>query len=421
MLFKLGGVDYRDRAVQAGHRYIAENAMKHLEERGEKTRYAAFGLWGLSAYDEALHDPAWDRIRSDLLAWLDGAQLSSGGWGENASEHPPQLMVTSVAVEACDRICGNGPAGNLARSLAARGRSSIVALKTDDRKPYWSDSPEGWSKGNVAATARATIALKGGDEAQRVMAKKSANWLLARRGHWVSKVQVDGSVREASWTEMSFSLATRAVLAVPDARHNFSDEKLRPVLEEMDRLWSPEEGKWSHGSPGIRTSPSGSVAVVLAMDAIRQDWRYLSLPEVGNRRPRRRLEHNDVSIRVEEPFDVVVIDPDGAEIARCGLKRSKQKQALFLLLARRRPPGPRSDLTAVEQSVSPEDIAETLGIGLASVPVYCGRLNDDLKESAPGELGDLVQKVEVPGGKVRWLINVEDIDLGSAGRESNSS
>lgn len=264
-VMRAAGTAYEDDAVQRALRYLSDAVVSHpqpvpepdsdrdldprkepprgvpkSEARGENTRYCAWGISGLTLFKASRHDPALLEAQAHCVSWLDRHQCAgNGAWAEAPKEEEhPSLVSTSAAITGLSRLCPYTSAGERAGRLVERARTVVrqLAHHTDGARPkaFWSlraDAAD--ASGGASATAMAVIALSGGTASDRDLAFKGAKWLLANPKKWDSKVEIDGSVPDAEWRHMTFSLALRAAVR---GTHQSRSKALRNTVQYLDSL-----------------------------------------------------------------------------------------------------------------------------------------------------------------------------------------
>ena len=298
---------------------LAPSARDSQEARGEYSRYCAWGIAGLTLFKASRHDPELLDAQDHCVRWLAEHECrGQGAWGETPESEHPSLVSTSAAVTGLSRVCAYTRAGRNAQELVLRARAVIrqLAHETDGARPkaHWSLSADAASaRGSASATAMAVIALSGGTAADQDYALKGAEWLLAHRGLWENQVESDGSVPDADWRHMAFSLGLRAIIR---GTRQPPGNALRPALRYLDSLWHEDKQQWSHGRPKAEPSPSGAYAVVAAYEALANAWSFDANREVLGEKP--RDDHTQISqevlLRVGGSGATRVSDLDGSEI-----------------------------------------------------------------------------------------------------------
>lgn len=424
VVFAGAGVRYEDPVVQRGLSYVAENVQLHYGPeddetgtRGERVRYLAFALWGLSIFDEAIHDPTWEPARRFCVLRLLESRLDreenyhTGGWGEKPDDADLSVLTTSVAVQGLERICRSSELFELADPLVIRARKAIASLAVNGRaSTYWSQTAYDERRPCASTTARAVLALAQGTATEQNLASQGAVWLMAHPS-WMGETEEDQRPPGAHWTEMSFSLGVRAVIAAYRARR-LTPADLSAVADQIDRLWSPEAREWSHGSVDTKGSPSGSSAVVLAAQALRDAWLWHPSGARRSDRRRRPVERRRFRLRIDAAWKVTVIDVNDLVRAECQLSRRRLQEMLGFLAVLQ---GDANDGRPIEaRSALQRDLAIHFGIDADSVRRSVDRINNELRTAANRaghQLGDLVQPAgEAPAGRRHWL-NVDDAEV----------
>src|SRR5512143_1913720 len=106
---------YDDPAVTAGLGYVADKVRlhpfpqdkQHPQARGVHARYVAFGLLGLTTWDEARHDEALHDAQRFCVQWLAQHELPFGGWADPIEDTSISLTATSPAVRGLERGCAH--------------------------------------------------------------------------------------------------------------------------------------------------------------------------------------------------------------------------------------------------------------------------------------------------------------------------
>jgi hypothetical protein len=410
-------VRYDEPTIQDALMYLARAVVDHpkrrgstLAARGENTRYCAWGLAGLTLYDQARHDVGLADAHEACVAWLSDHELNgAGAWGEVPNSEHPSLLSTSAALRGLQRLCGYHPAAAEARRLVSNARRQIRGLTRETgQMAGWAQTPRERSI-SPSATAMAVLMLSEGDFEDGGLAIRGARWLLAHVRDWGTMVEPDASARGANWHHMTFSLGLRAILATGVATPEH--RSLRETISYLTELWLPDEAEWSHGRPGARPSPSGSYAVVLAHNALRRAWPF-DIDEAlhGWRRRTAPAEAPpEVQIAVGADREITVTDLDGRVKLTARLRPALHH--LFMELAVRHEAG-AAQATLDARSLSTEELALALEVTADTVRRNAQKVNVELRKAAEsgGEsVGDLIQLMSVTGdpGNRRWILAVD--------------
>jgi hypothetical protein len=443
-VMRAAGTTYDDEAVQRALRYLSEAVVSHPqpvpdpvlgseldteehahgeisknEARGENTRYCAWGISGLTLFKASRHDPALREAQSHCVSWLAEHECGVGGaWGEGPEDLHPSLVSTSAAITGLSRVCPYSPAGPEAGRLVERARTVVrqLAHRTDGARPkaFWSlraDAAD--ARGSASATAMAVIALSGGAVIDRELAFKGAQWLLANPAKWESKREVDGSVPEADWRHMTFSLALRAILR---GTHQPRSKVLRRAVLYLDSLWHESKRQWSHGVPGADPSPSGAYAVVAAYEAMANAWPFdVNREMLGEKAvPDEARASPEALLRIGRNAATLVSDLDGSEITA---NLTPVQAQMMILLGKRRIEGAGIDeLDAKSWDVL--ELAEEIesGVDAATVERYVRKINENFKDVASSKRKDIgivvqVQKSSTSLAGRRALVTVKNVTV----------
>jgi hypothetical protein len=416
-------VPYDDPAVQAGLRYLAAKVQVHPfrqtkatpEGRGAHPRFCAFGLLGLTTWDEGRHDQELWEAQRFCVNWLEHEALEHGGWADAPEENALSLTATSPAIRALERICPSLDVAGKARELAREARDEMVRQaqgRTSHR--WWAQHPE-WTEPSYATTSLAVLALVSGAPEHREAAEAGARWLMQNASAWTTLIEIDWRIFNRQWTHMTFSLALRAVVG-PAGRVDPADARLKPAIEHLYHLWSEEDGAWLHGAPNRAPTTSGSGAVISAAETLRRHWRFDPLADVRRRRVR------PTPPPVPDPIDshplrvelrrnrAMIVEEDGSEYVNVDLTRSPQQRELLEILAERHRAGAaEQELRA--RTVAAGELAQRLRIRPDSVRRMADRLNEKVR--AVQGLNVLVQVLvedrEADGepGVTRWGLTLD--------------
>jgi hypothetical protein len=413
---RVGNVTYEAETVQRGLRYIAEKAPRHWqprvdggdpEARGARTRYAAFGLLGLTAWPEGYNDDWVVHSQCACVDWLrEHVNTTVGGWRETDRPEPadaalaadgpgavvPSLLVTPVAVRALARLPRGHPSAEDAAWLAKSGRGLIRFRACENSTSVsWPQEPEELDS-SVSTSALAVLALATGTAEDREVARRAVRWLMSRTDAW-KQPEVAADAPGANWHHMTFSLAIRAVLfngSEVDSTH----AALHDTIDLIDHLWRADHGGWSHGRPGSRATTTGTYAAVMAHEALRRAWPFDAVEHVLGRRQRftRTAMPPPSEVEIEVGADgtkVVVRELDDSPDIECTLPLRYARMFLFLARRHEAADGP----THGPQAASARELADHLGIEISSVARYGRGINRELQQAArgqPGRVGDIV-------------------------------
>jgi hypothetical protein len=429
-ILRAARVPHDDPAVQRGLGFLAQNVFVHprvrsdqgLDGRGRKTRYLAWGLRGLVLWQEARQDPRWRPAQEHCVRWLarneqlrridDAGELWVGGaWKEHERNEHPSLLSTQMAVEALDRVAYGATTVEAARAMAGRARAEVARMAQDSAQSAWWPQVPGERQPSAAATALAVLCLARGDASQRGLAKRGVRWLMGHVSRWVSTPEGDANAHGSNWSHMTFSLGVRAVLT-PHSGVDATGAPLRPVIDYLDDLWLPRSGEWSHGKPGARPSPTGSCAVVLAHQALRDSWPFdASMHILQRRSPRRTVARRPAGfvLKLDARSTATVYDLTGDEVLT---RRLGPRAGLLLsVLAVRHQTSDGERLAT--SSVESDELARLLGVLPDTVRTTVARLNRALISAAlerDHHIGDLIQEFAVPGSRTRrWHVNVDEV------------
>ena len=412
---------YEDQAVQDALAYVADKVVahpferdaRHPEGRGPHARYVAFGLLGLTSYDEARHDPKFAEAQRACVKWLGRHVLEyGGGWSDHPSKTGVALVATSPAIRALDRVCPRDATAALARDLSRRARDELVRTARGHRSRYWAQSPD-WSDPSFAATALAVLALVGGNDKHQDAAAAGARWLMERTKEWSRLLELDERL-ERTWTHMSYSLALRAVVS-PAGCVDPTDRRLRPVLQHLDSLWDDKHGAWTHGRPGGDPTTAGSSAVVSATETLRRVWRFDPVVDLQRRRLTKRIpaisrENGRRPLLTLEGSVVVIVDEAGAR-AEFNLHKASAQRAHLQALIERHVDG-REQLDMLARTVGEQELAERFDVKPQSIQRSMRRLNERARAAAHtsgATVHTIVEEREVDGepGVARWGLTAD--------------
>lgn len=243
------------------------------------TAKCVWTLCGLTMFPASRQDPRLGPAQQRRIEWLDAYQWAKrGAWSEHPDDEHPSLLSTSAAITGLSRISNYHPCAKDARNLVAQARAVVRGAATVGKSPLKSQRTAWWGlkadarKGSASATAMAVLSLAGGKPEDRRLAAQGARWLLSHRDLWQCAIEDDNTAPEFGRRHMTFSLALRAVLRV--LRLPSDDLALRPTVNYLETLWSPERREWRHGTPQAHTSPSGSYAAAMAYEALTRSWRF---------------------------------------------------------------------------------------------------------------------------------------------------
>lgn len=418
---------YTDPAVGPGLKYISEKVrlhprpMAHPQARGVHARYVAFGLLGLTTWDEGRHDSTLHEAQRFCVDWLAEHELPYGGWSDPSSETSISLTATSPAIRGLERICGNLDVAGDALRLARRARDEIVRVAQGGRREAsWAQSPD-WRDPSVASTALAVLALTSGDEEHRDRAQAGTRWLMKDPPSWGSALEFEERLPDRQWTHMSFALALRAVVG-PAGQMDPTDRRFKPAVEHLHRLWSEEHGAWCNGRPGRPPTTSGSQAVISATETLRRAWRFDPLTHL--RRPRRTALPTIPVDPSNRPLQLSLhnesaklIDDSGREVFAVDFgKAQRQLEMLRILVERHRAGAAAQELKA--RTVGADELGDRFGIKADSVRRNMDRLNKSVRDAQEGAIAlqVLVEDREADGepGVIRWGLTVDVMPCGAS-------
>jgi hypothetical protein len=453
---RVGDVHYEDDSIQRGIRYIADKAPRHwqpvveggdVEARGAKTRYAAYGLLGLTTWPETFNEEWIVDAQCKCIDWLSEHEMRFGGWREIVSAEldddpdaveaverrprrsaaPQSLLVTPVAVRALSRIPRGHPRASEAADLATGGRNIIRMRARDSRnKACWPQEPDE-AEGSVSTTGLAVLALANGTPDDRALAKRGVDWLLSRTTWW-HLPEVAADAPGSNWHHMTFSLALRAVLfngSGVDSTH----DSLQETVRFIDALWNEDDWGWSHGRVGSRASTTGTHAAVMAHEALRRAWPFDAVEHIlgSSGRQRRRFARDfapeaDVRVSVHGDGRVTVSELDGDEVTCVLPSRDRGLFSMFLFLASKHEAGnPQQDLAT--QSATAAEIAAHCGISVSSVRTYATRINTRLRKAADEQgarVGELIVPAsDAPEAERLWRLAAWSVDVPTSAAHSD--
>jgi hypothetical protein len=413
---------YDDPAVQAGLGYVAAKVRVHpfpsttarLEARGAHPRFCAFGLLGLTTWDEGRHDPRLLEAQSFCVKWLEHEALEHGGWSDSPEERELSLTATSPAIRGLDRVCPRLDVAEVARTLAREARDEVVRHAQGRPSHRWWAQHPGWTDHSVATTSLAVLALVSGEREHREVAETGARWLMRHASEWSALIEVDGRILTRQWTHMSFSLALRAVVG-PAGRVDPADSRLKPAIEHLYHLWSERHGAWCNGRPGRPPTMSGSGAVISAAETLRRQWRFDPLTDVRRRRlrsaPQMATPPDDHPLRlVLREKHVLLVEEDGTVFTTVDLTRTpQQRELLEVLVERHRAGAAEQELRA--RTVPAKELATRFRIKEDSVRRMADRLNDRIRgaQGLTVLVQALVEDREADGepGVTRWGLTLD--------------
>jgi hypothetical protein len=384
-------IPYHDPAVQSGLRYVAAKVRVHPfpqtpatpEGRGAHPRFCAFGLLGLTTWDEGRHDEELWEAQRFCVDWLEREALEHGGWADAPEEKELSLTATSPAIRGLDRICPSLDVADKARELAHEARDEMVRqAQGRPSQRWWAQHPD-WGEPSYATTSLAVLALVSGDSEHREAAAAGTAWLMKNVREWTTRKEIDERIHNRQWTHMTFSLALRAVVG-PAGRVDPADPRLRPAIEHLYHLWSERDGAWLHGGPHRHPTTSGSGAVISAAETLRRHWRFDPLADVRRRRVRPTPAPPPVDshpLRLELRGTLArLIEEDGSVFAEVELGRSpRQHELLEILVERHRAGAAERELRA--RTVAADELAQRFGNMEDSVRRVADRLNEKVRDN----------------------------------------
>jgi hypothetical protein len=415
-VFHAAGVPYHAPSVRRAHEYIAAKVQvhplprgTHHEARGRSTRYPAFGLLGLTAYAEGVHDGKLEKAQQVCVRWFDRYELDDGGWSESARVSELSLLSTQAVVEGLERLCVRIPDTSEVEVLCQRARAACLrqgvrGTGSDAQMRWWSQKAGG-TEPSASATALAVMLLARGTAHQRGAAREGVEWLVRNADRWAAATEGDANSRTANWRHMTFSLALRAVLAIPGISP--ARPELQGVVAFLNELWNEEQDGWSHGRAGADVTPTGCYAVVRAVQALAHAYRFdpNDLLKKKPSRSRSTVSSARRKIAIDAEGRLTVIDlGDQVLVDRFALRQraSKTNEQIIRLLARRQ----RDHLHGAEAqgSMTTAEIASALNLQEQSVSKAITRLNANLSAATPIDDGTLVELIQ-PVGATRSLAN----------------
>jgi hypothetical protein len=292
-VFALAGVLPDDQSLRDGLTYLREKVAlhpspigSHADARGNKARYAAFGLMGLTAYSQAIEDDGHAEAIATCVAWLQSngldEQLDVEDFGQGWSEHPHRgevsVLSTSIAARALDRVPVGTPDAEESRKLASDARHRLRTLARGDRRKRWwparanVDESIGGKAAGAAVTALAVMALAEGGTLSQEYARGGIRWLLENTDRWQQEREPEPNIHDANWVHASCPLCLCAVLA-PCAGVDPQHPELAAAITYLDQLWSQSAGEWLHGHPAAEVSTSADLYAAHAIRAMRRSWR----------------------------------------------------------------------------------------------------------------------------------------------------
>lgn len=422
-VFALAGARPDDDALCDGLRYLREKVVlhprpvgSHPEARGNKTRYAAFGLMGLTACSQPIENEEHTRAIAACVLWLGHNILDEGldvehfgqGWSEHPGRRTVSLLSTSIAAQALDKVPIGTPAAEHSRVLASHARRRIRALaRGDERRRWWpvrADAEEalGDEAAGAAVTALAVLALAEGGARSQSYARAGVHWLLEHTERWEQQREPEENVPDANWIHASNPLCLRAVLS-PCAGIDPQRPELAAAISHLELLWYPQAGEWRHGHPAAEVSTSADLHAAAAIRAMRRGWkgfdptehllggdgrRTAGAPALGGDKPHevRWASHNRT---------LTVCSADGTVLAKRQFaeRASGMRALLDALTSSWEQAG--AEASHFERSLTTAEIE--LRTGIRDVPEYVRRLNRAVGEASREQRGRscvIVERIE---------------------------
>ena len=292
-MFALAGVRPNDDNLLAGLEYLRQKVTLHPsaarsrpEARGNKTRYAAFGLMGLTAYQRPIEEQQHTQAVTSCVKWLGSNALqehleidaAGQGWAEHPHGKGVSILSTSVAARALDRVPSGLPGAQSSRKLASNARRRIRSLARGEPGNRWWPQRSSIAEdatdeaASAALTSLAVLCLAEGGPISQDYARAGVRWLIENTHRWEGQREPEDNIRDTNWVHASCPLGLQAVL-VPCAGIDPQSRELAAAISNLDRLWSEQQGEWHHGHPTADVSTSADLHAAGALRALRRSWR----------------------------------------------------------------------------------------------------------------------------------------------------
>jgi hypothetical protein len=327
------------------------------------------------------------------------------------------LTVTTPAIHALDRVKFHPRFGSVATTLAQQAREAVVkANRGSARQPWWTPYGDA-GRPSGAATALAVLALAGGSEKQRELARGGIGWLLNNPSEWVDRTETDMSVEDRAWQMMSFSLGMRAVLH-PCAKESPTKAIYQRAIQYWDELWIDKAGAWSH-HPGATPSTTGSFGVIVAARAVKRALPFDPASHLKIGPPARRssgprtLPRPRLTIRLTPSLQFVQIEnQQGSTVVDTTIKGPAQWRVFETVALHHLKTADANDQLA--QTISLTELAEKVGSSQEACARALARVNALLSKQADQNhnqfLPSLIEDIK-PAGSLGGRYGLDEVDV----------
>jgi hypothetical protein len=374
--------------------------------RGEKTRFVAFGLLGLSLNPDRLIQPESRDAIDNCLTWL-LANLRGEGWPEEVGANDVSLFQTSAVVRAACAVirCLEVIGRNNADDTDSHARASAIVDAGVRGLLYHRLSNGAWppqSYGTNASPSKTSLALLaladawklhlGGDEVEvggahpegptRIRPEdilaQGGEWLVSHASRWVHFIETDPDVSGTQWEHLAFALALQAVIQVSD---NEFDTALAPAWQLIIKGWSPTFASWLEPKTPPTPSVRASFSSVCVYEELRAKHGASGIARVGH------LVSAYVDGATEPPLDLVRTRSGQFLLAWPleGIEIPLDLPPRLLDLLRLLAPGPGEPVPFTTANT-----AKALVLGIDGVGQYIGRLNKRVEQLSGGRVQRLV-------------------------------